>query len=276
MLVTRCEIKKMVQIKKLVTFTETTFETDHYFSGEAHDFWEIVFVISGKVGVTADKDVYLAQGGDVVIHKPMEFHSIWSEGGTAPEIVILSFDAKSMPSLDSRIFTMTESIVNSIRKISAEAEQIFTYEKDTIEPVSVIKGKEMEASYLVCRLECLIHEILSNSNDGDIRHHSISAKNYSTILSVLENNLYRHMELPELAKLCKMSESNVKKVFSKYAGCGVMYYFSSMKMKKAMELLGNGMSVKETADSLGYSDQNYFSTVFKRVVGISPSKYKAK
>jgi len=71
-----------------------------------------------------------------------------------------------------------------------------------------------------------------------------------------------------------MSESNLKKIFYKFAGCGIMHYFNSMKVKKAAEFIGNGLSVKEAASRMGFTDQNYFSTVFKRVTGVSPAKYK--
>ena len=57
---------------------------------------------------------------------------------------------------------------------------------------------------------------------------------------------------------------------------GVMAYFTELKIKKAMELLSGGLSVKETAEELSYSSQFYLSSVFKKVTGITPSKYKEK
>ena len=94
------------------------------------------------------------------------------------------------------------------------------------------------------------------------------------ILSVLEQNIYRKLTISQIAKLCNMSESNLKKVFNKYAAKGIMNYFNTIKIKKAAQCIGSGMSIKETACLLGFSDQNYFSTVFKRVMGVSPAKYK--
>lgn len=40
-----------------------------------------------------------------------------------------------------------------------------------------------------------------------------------------------------------------------------------------MDMLKSGMSVKETAAALGFANQNYFSTVFKRITGSAPTKY---
>ncbi len=272
----KCEVKKMVEIKKLVTFVNDTFPADYYFPGESHNFWEMVFVMSGKVGITADKNVYVVERGNVVIHRPNEFHSIWSEDGTAPDVIILSFDAKNMPMPSSTTYILSDNNMGKIKQITEDAKSIFSYKYKTYEPAEIVAGKEYDASYLVLNLECLIHEIMLNPNIGETRSNSSSARNYSLILSVLEENLYTRAELPDIARICQMSESNLKKVFSKYAGCGIMHYFQLMKMKKAAELLSSGMSVKETASELGYTDQNYFSSVFKRVIGISPSKYKSK
>ncbi|MBR2043868.1 MAG: AraC family transcriptional regulator [Clostridia bacterium] len=53
-----------------------------------------------------------------------------------------------------------------------------------------------------------------------------------------------------------------------------MEYFNNIKIRKAIEHLKEGFSVKETAIALGFSDPNYFSTVFKRITGNPPSFYK--
>ena len=67
-----------------------------------------------------------------------------------------------------------------------------------------------------------------------------------------------------------MSNINLQKTFSKYAGVGVMEYFNRAKMQRATEVLRLGASVKEAALQVGFHDQNYFSTVFKRITGRSP------
>lgn len=270
----KCNVERMIEIESPVTFFNSVLEYDHYFPGESHDFWEIVCILSGKTGVTADKDVYLLESGNAIVHEPMEFHSIWSEKGTAPEIVILTFYAKKMPKLKGRIFRFTPELSKKLRRMAAEAKDIFTYQDGTIELLSVRCGKEMEASLMLSRFDCVIHEILATQNEGITGHQSQSAKNYGYILSVLEQNVSEKLTVNEIAHLCNMSESNLKKIFFKFAGCGVMHYFNFMKVKKAAELISNGFSVKESANKVGFTDQNYFSTVFKRITGTSPTKYK--
>ena len=82
----------------------------------------------------------------------------------------------------------------------------------------------------------------------------------------------QNAQVDEIAALCSMSTPNLAKTFSRYTGMGVMSYFNSLKMSKAVELLKSGVSIKETSARLGFLNQNYFSTVFKRTMGLSPSE----
>ena len=71
-----------------------------------------------------------------------------------------------------------------------------------------------------------------------------------------------------------MSEVNLKKTFSKYLNIGVINYYNNLKINSAMTMLKDGMTVRETAEALGFANQNYFSTVFKRITGRTPSNYR--
>ena len=54
-----------------------------------------------------------------------------------------------------------------------------------------------------------------------------------------------------------------------------MDFFINLKMKEACKMLRSSeMYIYEIAQKLGYSDQYYFSRIFKKVVGMSPKKYK--
>ena len=78
----------------------------------------------------------------------------------------------------------------------------------------------------------------------------------------------------EIAAECGMSVSTLQKLFCRYTGMGMMKYYERVKMQYAGNLLDNGYLVKEVAFALGYKDQNYFSTAYKRYYGNSPAERK--
>jgi len=71
-----------------------------------------------------------------------------------------------------------------------------------------------------------------------------------------------------------MSKSNLSKIFLKYSGMGVISYYNQMKINYAIPMLKGNMSVKEVAEKLGFENQNYFCTVFKKIKGKAPSHYR--
>ena len=107
----------------------------------------------------------------------------------------------------------------------------------------------------------------------DNENASKSAQTFSEIVVFLENNIHRKLDVDDIAAGCEISRSNLKKIFSKYSGIGIMAYFNTMKVREAKLLLDSGMSVHECAVSLGFTDQYYFSTVFKRITGTPPSRF---
>ena len=55
-----------------------------------------------------------------------------------------------------------------------------------------------------------------------------------------------------------------------------MKYFTSIKLRRAMKLLGDGMPIIQIADELGFSSANYFHAVFKKELGMTPKEYIKK
>ena len=115
--------------------------------------------------------------------------------------------------------------------------------------------------------------MVKNASDNGIVESS-AAMRYSEIVNVLQEHLHESLSAEEIAKLCNMSLSNLKKIFTKYAGMGVSRYFAEMKMRHAVTLLKEGKRVGEVAAALGFADQNYFSTAFRRVMGVPPGQYR--
>jgi two-component system, response regulator YesN len=58
---------------------------------------------------------------------------------------------------------------------------------------------------------------------------------------------------------------------------GISYsgLLTQMRIDKAVNLLKTtDMSIREIADKVGYESQHYFSTIFKKLVGVSPKQFK--
>jgi AraC-like DNA-binding protein len=81
----------------------------------------------------------------------------------------------------------------------------------------------------------------------------------------------------DLAKKFSISPEHVNALFKKELGLSPAKFLKRIKIYKACRLLReDGLSIKETADRMGFYDEFHFSKAFKQIIGASPSKFRGK
>lgn len=260
-------------IKCFITAFKEKFENGYYFNGEMHNFWELVYVTEGNLCVSEDSRVYELTKGDMIFHKPMEFHKIWVEKSQSARAIIISFESndENITELSHGVYKLDAEKQNSFEEIYTMLEEKFKlnfYVRRKDEPDIVAE------KIAFMQFEIFLLSLLSSQNDKRCRQYNVSAMNYKTIIDTMNENISKNLSIDELAALCNLSVSNLKKIFAKYAGGGVMKHFNRLKIKRAMRLLRIGLSVSEVSYQLGFSSQNYFAVVFRRETGMLPSEFK--
>lgn len=66
-------LKREFIINEIITIHYFEYMKDFFFSGESHDFWELMYVDKGELRVTADASVHLLGTGDVIFIAPTNF-----------------------------------------------------------------------------------------------------------------------------------------------------------------------------------------------------------
>lgn len=121
----------------------------------------------------------------------------------------------------------------------------------------------------------LLLNYLQDSTTQFPMEHSSSARLFSAICHTLKNDYSVHYSVDDLARIFNCSASHISHTFLKHSGCSYHTYVNNMRINVAKLLLtSTGMSVQQISDHLGYTNSNYFSTVFKRTVGMSPREYR--
>ena len=265
-------IPRELQLSGLYTAFSKDLENDYVFRGESHDFYELILVIEGALGITAGAETFVLNAPAACLHPPMEFHSLRSEQGSTPRIMIFSFSASAFPLPENRIFSLgTEDI-----RRAETALQLLQGSTDADPPHAGIPlpGKEKEAQRALLELEILLLALTANTATQPQKEPSAGGRNYRRALQVIEENITKPLNTAELARLAHMSPSLLKKTFAKHAGVGVMEYFRTRKINAAIPLLREDISVQEIATRFGFSNAGYFSTVFRKVTGHTPGYYK--
>ena len=94
----------------------------------------------------------------------------------------------------------------------------------------------------------------------------------AAVLSEMENNLTEPFDIAETAERYAFSPNYMRKLFKDFTGVSPIQYLNRLRMIRACACLQNGESIKETAESVGIYDLNYFSRMFKKIIGCSPNK----
>lgn len=91
----------------------------------------------------------------------------------------------------------------------------------------------------------------------------------------IENNYGKKISLEDIAAELNLSKHYVCHIFKKETGENISYYINKLRIEKAKEMiLKSNCRVKEIYEELGFSDQQYFSKVFKRITGMTIMQYK--
>ena len=97
------------------------------------------------------------------------------------------------------------------------------------------------------------------------------------VLTHIERNLSRAITRSELARLADLSPSRFHDVFRDAIGVAPMEYVQQQRMNRAKRLLLNtDLSIFQVAARIGYEDPYYFSRLFGKTQGLSPSKYRKR
>lgn len=135
-----------------------------------------------------------------------------------------------------------------------------------------VPGLEIECkSYFFSLLSILIHsdEMTIEDNNGKYI--------YGKVKSQLEMFFHMDIKIGELARSHAVSPSYLRKLFVRYAGLSPKAYLNQIRNEHAILLLLRSKEpIKDIAAECGFSDELYFSTIFKQTNGVSPSEFRKK
>ncbi len=266
-----CTLPSPPAITTLYTAFQAERPADFYFSGEAHDFAEIVYITKGRAEITANERVFYLEQGQLVLHPPLEFHRIRNAQDEPLGIMVFSFSTNE-PECPSLVLTPNSAFVQRMQTLLSLIDETFCFEN--VHVISVLPNMEMQAKYIQNELQSIFLNILSSTPATPSIQTSKKAKDYALILQTFKQNLSHSGSTDDFAKLCKMSPSTLKKIVHEYSGMGVMALFHKIKLQLACNLLRENKSVQEVSIQLGFENPNYFCTFFKRKFGISPTKWR--
>ncbi len=128
------------------------------------------------------------------------------------------------------------------------------------------------------KLTGLISEAIVNIKESSLENsanENLQESQKSAIKKYIKENYKRDISAGDVAGILGYSDVYFSKIFKQLFDDTFINYLTKVRIDKAKVLLKDvGFNIKEVGASVGYTDSNYFTKVFKRAVGMSPSEYR--
>lgn len=121
------------------------------------------------------------------------------------------------------------------------------------------------------------YEFLVYLSQENASHPQRLPKAISEAVALINSSIDRNLQISEIAAACNVSTATLYRMFQKYFKQSPQEYMTKLRMAFARQwIVELPLSFKEIAARLGYRNQLYFSMVFKKENGISPTQFRRR
>ncbi len=281
------EVSKSIEIDSITSIHYFEFDDSFVDIPEAHEPWELVYVDRGECDIISDDKTISLKQGEMYFHKPYENHMIKTLRGIAPNVFIIVFSSTSeaMKYFENRKLDASINTKQHIAAIIHEASNTFDlpFNNPRMQKLELKKSGALwggEQTILI-RLELMLIEIIRNNNfykEKPKRFFPRDIINDEFVLSVIdfmEQRIYGKFTMDELSRELSFGKTYISKYFPKVCGYSIIDYFNMMKINEAKRLIRETkLNFFEISEKLMFANSHYFSTLFKKHTGMTPTQYK--
>ena len=271
----------VINVTQIMSIHYFEFKHDFNFSGETHDYWELVYIDRGSAIVTADEHRMSLSQGEIVFHKPGESHSIASDPADPPTVFIITFrcDSEDMKFFCGRRMNVPTPLRKYISEMLSDGQEAYRFAEDSPYVVELKRREDGvfgSEQLLKLNLEMLLLKLIRSTvlpkieNAENKRYEGLTGE----IMDILTNNVYGNVTVDAISKTLGFSRTHVSSVFKKNCGKTITQYLTELKISEAKYLIRKELyNISQISDFLCYDNAHYFCRVFKKETGMTPKQY---
>ena len=280
------KLQNLIVVNKVVTIHYFEFDKHFKSRGEKHDFWELVYADKGSIVCSADGKEILLNEGEMLFHKPNEFHTLSADTVSAPNVFIISFECKNeaIRFFENKRLVLNKKYLKFIYMLVEESKKTFhlPYSDPELKKMQLLNRPTLGGEQLIKNLlEILLINIMRDETESEHTNTQFLFKEEldgyvaKRILEFLNERLYQRIKIDDLCETLNYNKSYLFRQFKTATGRTIMQYFTDLKIEESKKLLrSTDLSVSEIAYKLSFDSPNYFSKTFKKKTQYTPLQYK--
>jgi len=244
-----------------------------------HTYYHYFYVKSGSGTIRINNSLYDLKCGYIYMMPPFTPHEIRSS-----ENGLESYEVK-FEITDPAAFGNIDDFPDSLCFGAYGAEQVFEgmfFELASTAPsgeVSAGKGESDKYSETILSLKLAEMLMLLLRADEQLKNtepqNSVYSGKFAKVLEYMDEHHAEDISLEKLASLVHCEKSYFLKKFKHETGLTPMNYLRRFRIDKAKRLLAHSdMNITQISAAVGFQSIHHFSSVFRAVVGVSPSEFK--
>ncbi len=254
-----------IPINRIYYFESMENTSESRINVHYHELFEIYYLTYGNCNFFINDKLYIVRQGDIVIVPNGVIHKT-NYSSPIHSRMLINCPCELIPSSVQRIVQNGTYVfrgasnrheINSAFKLIQQE-----YSKNDVVSEDALKAY---LSYLLIRTVRLCNA------DGE--HNRLGSCSEKAV-GFIQKGYMNKITLCDAAECCGVSCEHLSRIFKRQTGVGFNEYLTLYRLKKAEEMLVNqtGFSVSDIAYRCGFNDSNYFSCVFKKNYGISPTE----
>ncbi len=235
-----------------------------------HRHYEIYYLIKGRRRYVIENEIFDIEAGDIILIPPMLMHKTQRIPGTEQKEMHerMLYNLREVPEIllpcfDKYFYRPDEKIKGQIKELINE---------------SVLEGHKGPESEFLHKLN--VHKILLlllRMPKVPVIPQELSERDrlMQNAACYIKEHCQEHITLKQIADEMGFTPEYFSSVFKMSIGLKFVDYLNNMRIAKAIHYLNEtDMPISQISEKCGFNDSNYFAIVFKKIVGISPRKYR--
>jgi AraC-like DNA-binding protein len=254
-----------------------------------HEFFEIIYMYSGKAHIQVRERVLPAEAGDLVVMGPNLYHRVLHKPNSDVKIVSMNFQPEIIRSgkaageeeyyLSPFLCQGSDfaHVISKSHKLSREVfDLILKIHREL--PARTLLNRMAVRTYLKTILFLLFKHYVSNFGSLQmLDHERRNLERLQPVFELLEHHFPQPIRVQDAARVCAMSPSHFMRFFKVTVGQTFCAYLNSFRIAKAQHMLMNKeVPLAEISQQVGFCSQSYFGEVFRALVGTTPRNYRQR